>query len=84
MHGKLSLLLVAVALSGCASVADPKAAVDAKAEQALATQRDDTPVTGSRLARGQSDRLVRAAGNAAARSDINVQSLGNEVGARSN
>ncbi len=84
MHAKLSLLLVAVAMGGCASVAEPQAVVDAKAKQAFETQRDDTPITGSRLSRGQNDRIVKAAGNAAARSDINVQSLGNEVGTRSN
>lgn len=84
MHAKLSLIVVAVALGGCATVADPKATVDAKAKQAMEIQRDDMPITGSRLSRGQNDRIVRAAGNAAARSDINVQSLGNEIGTRSN
>lgn len=78
-------LATAVLMAGCASAPQPdeaaRAAAEAAAQQRAAQARaaDRSPITGSRLARGQNDRIVRAAGNAAVRSDVNVNSLGNET-----
>lgn len=71
------------ALSGCASTPVPESVANRTAA-VEASQTDRNTITGSRLARQASDRNVRAAGNSSVRSDVDIKSLGNEVGARSN
>ncbi len=77
-------LLSAIALAACAT-ADPGAtATGAPDGSTTARAQDDATLTGSRLQRVQTDRMLKSVGNSSFRQDTSVHSLGNVVGAKSN
>jgi uncharacterized lipoprotein YajG len=73
-----------LALAGCATEPATSVAASAAPAQAGASSLKGEVQTGSRLSRIGSDRIVRSVGNQTFRDEVDVRSIGNEVGARGN
>jgi len=80
----LTAVSIVSVLAGCAAPA--AAPQDSAATQAGSGVKApaQTPITGSRLSRNSSDRLVRATDNATFRAGTEIRSLGNDVARPSN
>lgn len=82
-----SMLLSAaalLALAGCATEPASSTAAAPAPAQAGASSLKGEVQTGSRLSRIGSDRIVRSVGNQTFRDEVDIRSIGNEVGARGN
>jgi hypothetical protein len=77
-------LLSAIALTACATAEPGTSASGAPDGSTTARAQDDATLTGSRLQRVQTDRMLKSVGNSSFRQDTTVHSLGNVVGATSN
>lgn len=78
----LKLLFAVSIVSVLAACAAPAAAPQGSAaNQAASAVKEpvQTPITGSRLSRSSSDRLVKATDNATFRAGTEIRSLGNDV-----
>jgi len=75
----LAVVSVVSVLAGCAA---PAAAPQGPAATQAASGVNapaQTPITGSRLSRNSSDRLVKATDNATFRAGTEIRSLGNDI-----
>jgi hypothetical protein len=81
----LATFAAAAWMAGCA--AEPTTVASATAAGGDATKpaaQKVEPLTGSRIARPGTDRIVRGISNQGFRDDVQIRSLGNEVGIRGN
>lgn len=79
-----SCVLLAAIFAGACATPSSGPVPGASANAAVAAAEDADTMTGSRLKRKSTDRLLKSTDNSSFRRDNPVNSLGNEVGIRGN